>query len=281
MHDNSPRCWLITGAGSGLGRALAQVAFACGDRVAGGIRDPDVREEFGDLAPGQSLGVELDVTNSAAVERAVAETESTFGGIDVLVNNAGYQLIGAIEELDSQELRDQFEVNVFGALAMIRAVLPGMRARRRGQIINITSVSGLATWAGTGAYCASKFALEAIGGTLAEELAPLGIGVMNVAPGGLRTRFTGRSTRRASRRIDDYAVSAHVSEQIIADGRGREPGDPLRAAQAIMTALNSKTPPAHLLLGADALYYHGRKAGAMQAEIARWAPLSVGISAEG
>lgn len=280
MSTHTQRTWFITGVGSGLGRALAAAALARGDRVAGTARSEADARAFAAQAPSRSCALVLDVTDTASIPQVIVAAEQALGPVDVLVNNAGYQLVGAIEELGLDELRAQFEVNVLGALAVIQAVLPGMRTRGYGHIVNISSVSGLASWAGTGGYCASKFALEAIGETLAQEVGPLGIRVTNVAPGGLRTDFTGRSLQRAARRIADYEDTAHESERIIASYRGREPGDPDRTAVAIVGLVDMPEPPLHLLLGADALFYHGRKAGALQSEIAQWAPLTLSTAAE-
>ena len=167
--------WLITGVGSGLGAALARAALARGDRVAGTARKPADAEAFDAVAPGRSVGMVLDLADEVQIRAVALAAETAVGGVDILVNNAGYGLVGAVEEASLAEARAQFEVNLFGPLAMIQAVAPFMRARRAGHIINVTSVSGVATWAGTGIYCASKFALEAAGMTLADEVAPFGI----------------------------------------------------------------------------------------------------------
>ena len=200
------RSFLITGVSSGLGRELAKAALARGDRVAGTVRKAADAEAFAALGEG-ALPLVADVADEAGLRAAVAEAEAAFGAIDVLVNNAGYGLIAAVEEASLAETRAQFEVNVFGALCAIQAVLPAMRARGSGHIVNITSVSGLAAWSGTGVYCASKFALEAIGEALAQEVGPLGIRVTNVAPGGMRTDYAGRSMTRAANLIEAYKLS--------------------------------------------------------------------------
>ena len=280
VNDIGETGWFITGASSGLGAQLARTVIAHGGRVFGTVRSAEALERLVADAPQRAFGCRLDVRDEAAVGEAVAAAEEALGGIDVLVNNAGYQLVGAVEEISLAELRAQFDVNVFGALAVLQAVLPGMRNRGSGTIVNISSVSGLAAWAGTGAYCASKFALEALGETLAQEVEPLGLRVMLVEPGGMRTGFTGRSMARARRRIEAYAGSAHTSEDIIARYRGKEPGDPARAATAILEAVCAPEPPLRLLLGADAMHYYGRKAGGLQADIARWAPLTLSIAAD-
>ena len=191
---------------------------------------------------------------------------------------AGYGLIGAVEEASTVEVARQFAVNVFGPVAMIQAVLPSMRARRAGHIVNITSVSGHAAWAGTGVYCASKFALEGFGETLAQELQPLGIKVTNVAPGGLRTDYAARSMTVTGRSIPDYDATAHLSRRLLEAGAGREKGDPARAAQAILTLVDSPAPPVRLFLGTDALHYATRKYGQVQTEIGEWIELSTSIA---
>jgi NAD(P)-dependent dehydrogenase (short-subunit alcohol dehydrogenase family) len=269
-----PKSWLITGVSSGLGKALAAAALAAGDKVAGTVRSEAARTAFESSAPGRATGYVLDVRDTAAIAQTVRAVESR-GGIDVLVNNAGYGLVGAIEEVSQAEARAQFDVNLFAPLALIQAVLPGMRARRAGVIVNVTSVSGHATWQGTGVYCASKFALEAIGETLADEVAPLGIKVINAAPGGMRTDYASRSLTRAAHRIADYDATAHSSERILADHAGHESGDPAKMARHILAAVGMEKPPRNLLLGGDAVHYATRKMGALLAEIGHWAPVSL------
>ena len=270
--------WLITGVGSGLGKALAAAALARGDVVAGTIRGLDQQAAFEALAPGRTFGFQLDLGDVEAAGRVVAEAEGALGGIGVLVNNAGYGLIGAVEEASAAEVARQFAVNVFGPLAAIQAVLPFMRARRAGHIVNITSVSGHAAWAGTGVYCASKFALEGLGETLAQELEPLGIKATNVAPGGLRTDYAARSMTATARSIPDYDETAHLSRRLLEAGAGREKGDPFRAALAILQLVDSPAPPVRLFLGTDALHYATRKYGQVQTEIGEWIELSTSIA---
>ncbi len=277
MTAPKKRNWLITGVSSGLGRAIAEAALAAGDTVAGTVRNATDKAAFDKLAPGRSFGFILDVKDEANVGTTVETVEHVLGGIDILVNNAGHGLMGAIEETSLAEIRALFDVNVFGAIAVLQAVIPFMRQQRAGHIINVTSVSGLAIWAGTGPYCASKHALEAIGQTLADELAPLGVKVTNVEPGGLRTDFAGRSLAVAARQIDDYAPTAHLSKKILAEHAGHEPGDPRKAARAIVDIAGSRDAPMHLLLGTDAMFYMGRKLSALQLELAKWAPTTVGI----
>ncbi|KQY91481.1 short-chain dehydrogenase [Caulobacter sp. Root1455] len=268
------RTWLITGVSGGLGREIARAALARGDMVFGTVRQAADADAFARLG-GQALI--LDVTDEAAVKAGVARAEGVAGRIDILVNNAGYGLVGAVEEASLDEVRAQFETNLIGPLAMLKAVLPAMRARRAGRIINITSVSGLAVWAGTGVYCASKWALEGLTQTLAAEVAELGIKVTNVAPGGLRTGFSAGSKAVVAGKIADYDGLARDAERIMADHAGREPGDPAKAAQAILTIADEEAPPLHLLLGEDALTYAGRAAAGLQADIDAWRDLSLSI----
>ncbi|MFT8710853.1 MAG: oxidoreductase [Komagataeibacter rhaeticus] len=273
--------WLITGAGRGLGRALAAAALARGDTVCGTLRDERACTAFEALAPGRAFGFLLDLRDPAAIHRVVNGAEVQTGGLDRLVNNAGYGLVGALEETSLDQARALFDVNLFGAIAMIQAVLPFMRARRAGYIINITSVSGLAPWSGTAIYGASKYALECIGQTLAQEVTPLGIRVMNVAPGGMRTDFAGHSLVLAEGDIKDYDGGAHEAQRILTSAPGHEKGDPDRAAAAILLALDTPDPPLHLLLGEDALHYADIAREALQTDIDAWRELSLTTTADG
>ncbi|RRN64430.1 oxidoreductase [Caulobacter sp. 602-1] len=272
------KTWMITGVSGGLGREIARAALERGDIVVGAMRRPEAVAAFEALAPGRAHGVVMDVTDTAAIAAAVAKAESVTGTLDVLVNNAGYGLVGAVEEASLDEVRAQFEVNVFGPLAVLKAVLPAMRARRAGRIINITSVSGLAVWAGTGVYCASKWALEGLTQTLAQEVADLGIKVVNVAPGGLRTDFATGSKVIVADKLSDYDGLARDAERIMADHAGQEPGDPSKAAKAILTIADVEDPPMHLLLGEDALKYAGYAAQGLAADIEAWKTLSLSTS---
>ncbi|WP_297506826.1 oxidoreductase [uncultured Caulobacter sp.] len=268
------RTWFITGVSGGLGREIARAALARGDIVVGATRRPDAAAAF-EAMGGHALI--MDVTDTAAVNAAVARAEAVTGAIDVLVNNAGYGLVGAVEEASLDEVRAQFEVNVLGPLAVLKAALPAMRARRAGRIINITSVSGLAVWAGTGVYCASKWALEALTQTLAQEVAEFGIQVVNVAPGGLRTDFAQGSKAVVAQKLADYDGLARDAERIMAEHAGREPGDPAKAALAILAIADAEHPPMHLLLGEDALKYADHAAHGLAADIDAWRALSLSI----
>lgn len=268
------KTWLISGASSGLGRALAAAALERGDRVYGTVRRSEDAQSFTGLAEHRARPVLLDVTDERAVRQVVREVEADCGGIDILVNNAGYGLIAGVEEASLAEARAQFEVNVFGALAMMQAVLPFMRARRSGQIVNITSVSGLVGWPSLGIYSGSKFALEGISETLALELAPLGIRLTLIEPGGFRTDFAGRSRVRSQQQIADYEATVGACRSVLSEHAGHERGDPHRAAKAILHALNSAVPPLRLLLGADAIEYATTKLHRQLDEIAQWQAVS-------
>ncbi|TDW63936.1 short-subunit dehydrogenase [Novosphingobium sp. PhB55] len=271
--------WLITGIGGGLGRAVAKAALARGDSVVGTTRSAG-DAAFEALAPGRAHVLSVDLTDDASVRAAVARAETLTGGIDRLLNNAGYGLVGAIEEVSIDEARDLFEINVFGAIRMIQAVLPAMRARRAGHVVNITSVSGHAPWAGTGVYGASKYALECVGQTLAQEVAPFGIRVTNVAPGGFRTGFAASGLKVAAKDIADYEDGAHFARRSLTAGAGAEKGDPARGAEAILAALDAKEPPLHLFLGEDALHYARDQIAFVGQQMDAWETLSLSTAFE-
>jgi NAD(P)-dependent dehydrogenase (short-subunit alcohol dehydrogenase family) len=272
--------WFITGVSSGLGRALAQTVLGRGDIVVGTVRSASSEAAFTALAPGRAHAVWLDITDEEAVRQAIDAAETLTGGLDVVVNNAGHGLTGAIEETTLDQARALFEVNVLGPMAVMRAALPHLRKRRAGHIVNVTSVSGLASWAGTGLYGASKFALECIGRTLAQEVGPLGVRVTNVAPGGLRTDFAGAALSDAEDSIADYADTAHQARVILTGHRGEEPSDPMRAAQAIVTAVSAEKPPLLLLLGADAVKYAEHEFAMLGSDMERWMPLTLSVACD-
>lgn len=264
------KLFFITGVSSGFGRALAQAAIAAGHRVAGTVRASDQASAFAALDPARAHPQLLDVTDSAAIEAVVARVERELGPIDVLVNNAGYGHEGVLEESPLDEMRRQFDVNVFGAVAVIKAVLPGMRRRRQGHIVNITSMGGAITMPGIAYYCGSKFALEGVSDTLSKELAPFNIAVTAVAPGSFRTDWAGRSMVRSPRAIGDYDASFEPVRRARIEKSGKQPGDPARAAQAILRLVESERPPAHLLLGSDALALVRAALAERLAEIDAW-----------
>jgi len=270
------KTWLITGTSSGLGRALALAALEQGDRVVGTLRSEAQRAEFDALAAGRSHGVLLDVTHEADVRRVVEEVESGVGAIDVLVNNAGYGFESTIEEAGMADIRHQFEVNLFGALGLIKAVLPHMRGRRRGRVVNITSVGGLTTGPGIGIYNASKFALEAISESLGKETAGFGVKVTAVEPGAFRTDWAGRSLKRGAHAIADYTAVFEPLREARSKRSGHQRGDPAKAAAAILQIVASDDPPAHLLLGADALKRARARLVELGREFDRWESLTQG-----
>ena len=246
--------WLITGVSSGFGLELARAALARGDTVVGTLRQRAQADTFEQLAPRRAHAVLLDVNKLADVEPAVQQAIRRVGHIDVLVNNAGYGLFGAVEEVSDAEARDVMDTNFFGALAVIRAVLPHFRERRAGHIFNVASVAGVIGFPGCGLYSASKFALEGMTEALATELAPFGIRVTIVEPGGFRTNFSGGSLRKASGVMDAYAgTPAAVTRENIGNYNGHEPGDPVKAAAAMIRALEAPQAPMRLALGADAV----------------------------
>ncbi|AEU35205.1 oxidoreductase [Granulicella mallensis] len=266
---------LITGVSSGLGLALAQEALAQGWTVVGTVRNEEAARNFTATAPGKAFARVLDVTEYARIPEVVAEVEKTIGGIEVLVNNAGYGMEGPIEESSMEEIRRQFEVNVFGALAVTQAVLPFMRQRRSGRILNITSMGGLITFPGVGIYHGSKFALEGLSETLGKEVRGFGIFVTAVAPGGFRTDWAGRSLSRAPRTIPDYDEMFEPQREARQQRNGKQSGDPVKAAKAMLTILADPNPPAHLLLGPDAVKLVEEKLDSLKAEIEAYRSLSI------
>jgi len=266
--------WLITGCSTGLGRALAEAVIAAGHHAVVTARDV---AKVADLAEGKAdrvLPFALDVTDNAQITDAVTQAEEKFGGIDVLVNNAGYGYRAAVEEGDEPDIRQLFETQFFGAVAMIKAVLPGMRARRSGAIVNISTIGVQIMPAGSGYYAASKAALEAVSGALQKELKPLGISVTAVEPGAFRTDFAGRSLTQSTTVIDDYAETAGKRRKEHDTAHGTQAGDPAKAAQAIITAVESEEPPAFLLLGNDALQTYRRLDEARLDAISQWERLT-------
>jgi NAD(P)-dependent dehydrogenase (short-subunit alcohol dehydrogenase family) len=245
--------WLITGCSSGIGREIAKAVLAKGWNAVITARDPATVADLGRNHESAALVQKLDVTDAAQIAAAVTAAEQKFGGIDVLVNNAGYSYRAAVEEGDDAEVRRMFETNLFGLVNMTKAVLPSMRARRSGHIINISSVAGRLSAAGTSYYAASKFAVNGLSDGLAKEVGPLGIKVTIIEPGPFRTDFGGRSIRDPANPIADYAETAGKTRAFFSSRHGKQDGDPARAAQAIIKIAEMDKPPLHLLLGAAAL----------------------------
>lgn len=271
----SSKTLLITGVSSGFGRALAQEALAAGHKVVGTVRSAEAKREFESLSANAAWGRLLDVTDFEAIDGVVAEIEAEVGPIDVLVNNAGYGHEGIMEESPLSEMRRQFDVNVFGAVATMKAVLPFMRKRRRGHILNITSMGGYITMPGITYYCGSKFALEGISEALGKEVRPFGIAVTAVAPGSFRTDWAGRSMSRTPRSIADYDDIFNPVRAAREEKSGKQPGDPRKAARAMLAAIAAEHPPAHLLLGSDALRLVRDKLSALSVEIDAWEAITV------
>jgi NAD(P)-dependent dehydrogenase (short-subunit alcohol dehydrogenase family) len=272
--DNSP-VWFITGCSSGFGREYARAALEHGFRVVATARN---ERKLDDLMVGheeRALALRLDVTNAELIKRAVGEAERAFGRIDVLVNNAGYGYMSAVEEGEEKHIRALLETNFFGVAAMIRAVLPGMRARRHGAIVNIASVGGIIGFPGSGYYAATKFAVEGLSESLAKEVEPLGIRVLLVEPGPFRTDWAGRSLKQSHIFISDYEQTAGRRRRELAGYSGTQPGDPARAAEAVIKVLQSPTPPAHLVLGREGLENVRTQLRSMLNECDRWQQTSL------
>ncbi len=245
-----PPVWFITGCSTGFGLELAKRAIEHGYRTVVTARDPSRLEGYG--VTDKVLVLKLDVNQPDQVAAAIETTEARFGGIDVLVNNAGIGYFAAVEESEEDEVRKMFEVNVFGTGRMIWAVLPGMRKRRSGCIVNLSSLAGLRGFPAMGYYNATKFAVEGLSAALRQEVEPLGIRVMVVEPSGFRTDWAGRSANESKHQIDDYMATAGAVRLAVRAASGKQPGDPVRAAKAIVAAVASGNPPHHLLLGNDA-----------------------------
>jgi len=275
--SNPSKTFFITGVSSGFGRALAEAAIHAGHRVIGTVRNRDAAHDFEAQfsgCPGQAFARILDVTDFSAAAGVAADTERDIGPVDVLVNNAGYGHEGILEESDMEALMRQFSVNVFGAVAVMKSFVPFMRERRRGHIINMTSMGGFITMPGIAYYCGSKFALEGISETLGKELKAFNIAVTAVAPGSFRTDWAGRSMARSPRSIADYDLLFDPIRNQRMERSGKQPGDPRKAAHAMLALVDSAVPPAHLLLGSDALGLVRQKLKDMTAELEQWEPLT-------
>lgn len=268
------KTFFITGVSSGFGLALAREALSAGHQVIGTVRTESSRVAFEAMDSNRAHAVMLDVTDIDAIPGVVDDAESSVGPIDVLVNNAGYGHEGIFEESPLDDMRRQFEVNVFGAVAMTHAVVPNFRKRRRGHIVNITSMGGFITMPGISYYCGSKFALEGISEVLGKELEPFGVHVTAVAPGSFRTEWAGRSMQRSPRSISDYDGIFDPIRSARQEKSGKQLGDPAKAARAILTLIDHPSPPAHLLLGSDALSLVRDKLAAMAADIQAWEDLT-------
>jgi NAD(P)-dependent dehydrogenase (short-subunit alcohol dehydrogenase family) len=273
---NERQIWFVTGASSGFGRAITEAAVEAGDTVVAAVRRPAALDDLVAAHPGLVDPVALDVTDGPAVDAAVAGALERHGRIDVLVNNAGRTQVGAVEETTDDELRNLFDLHVFGPFGLTRAVLPHMRERGSGAIVMISSVGGQVVMPGFGVYCATKFALEAVAETLAAEVAPFGIKVMAVEPGAFRTNLFGPGAAVMSAENPAYAETAGATRRFVENGDGTQPGDPAKAAAAIRTALAAATTPIRLPLGGDAVDGIIAHLDSVRAEVAAWEKVSRG-----
>lgn len=267
--------WFITGCSTGFGRELSKLVLDRGYRAVITARDPSTIQDLVAGYQGRALPLKLDVTDELQVDEAVRWAQSVFGSIDVLVNNAGFGYVGALEESDPAEVRAMLETNFFGLARMIHAVLPGMRQKRHGGIVNISSIGGLVGFPGVGYYNASKFAVEGLSEALAKEVAPLGIKVLIVEPGPFRTDWAGRSLKRSAQHIPEYAETAGAFRERIINRSGKQVGDPVRAGEAIIKALQSDHAPLHLVLGLIALETARTKLEKLTAELDAWEETSL------
>ncbi len=270
------KVWFITGCSTGFGRELAKYLLENDYRVVVTARNADKVEDLVEINRKNALALNLDVTDKAQIAHTVTKAEEHFGMIDVLVNNAGFGYFGAIEESDEAEVRAMFEANFWGLAEMTRAVLPKMREEKNGTIVNISSIGGLVGFPGVGYYNATKFAVVGFSDALAKEVAPLGIKVMTVEPSGFRTDWAGRSANEATNTIADYAETAGANQSAIRGYSGNQPGDPVRAAKAIVQAVESENPPLNLLLGRAALKNARLKLESLRQDFDAWAEVSEG-----
>jgi len=275
MNRDNP-VWLITGCSTGFGRELAKLVLARGWRAVVTARDASKVADIAEGHADRALVLPLDVTERAQIDAAVAQAKERFGRIDVLVNNAGYGYLAAIEEGEDAAVREMFEANVFGLVDMTKAVLPVMRKQRNGLIVNVSSIGGLTSFAATGYYHGTKYAVEGISESLATEVKPLGIDVLIVEPGPFRTNWAGPSIKQSATQIEDYAATAGERRKQTAARSGNQAGDPVRAAQAIIDAALSDAPPLRLLLGKTALELARKKLDLLRKDFDTWEATTVG-----
>ncbi len=276
MTANSSRTWFITGASTGFGRLLAEELLKRGERVAATARDIAKVEDLARQYPGKARAFTLDVTRPAEIEAVARQAIYAFGHIDVLVNNAGYGVNGAVEELSEEEFEPMFQTNIYGLIRTTRAFLPHFRERRSGHIFNFSSIGGLIGNPGWGFYNATKFAVEGLSEALAGEMKPLGVHVTVIEPGPFRTDFLGRSGKLAARELPEYASTAGQAREYLRTQAGKQPGDPQKAVEAIIAVADSPEPPLHLLLGKIALTRFRDKMAQWQKEISAWEAVTTG-----
>lgn len=274
INSEKHRTWLITGASSGFGRALAQAALAHGDRVIGTFRDAEQARQFEQGAPQRAISCLLDLSQAQQIAPAIEDALSKVSRIDVLVNNAGLGQVGAVEEISEADGRRVMETNFFGLLAVTKAALPRLRAQKSGHILNFSSGVGFVGMPGLGLYSATKFAVEGLSECLAAELAPLGIRVTIIEPGAFRTSFSAAYGRAPASLIDDYAPSAGATRAFLAQLAGHEANDPVKAAEAILALVESTAPPLRLVLGSDTLQLVRNKLINVAQDFDAWEALS-------
>ncbi|MDJ0798333.1 MAG: SDR family oxidoreductase [Calothrix sp. MO_167.B12] len=270
MTNNNSKVWFITGSSTGFGRTLAETVLKQGDRVIATARKPEQLEDLIAQYPETAIGLRLDVTDKAEIRTVIEKAIAAFGQIDVLVNNAGYGLIGALEEVSDEQIQRNFDTNLFGAINVIRAVLPMMRSQQSGHIINMSAIAGFTNELGFSIYGGAKFALEGVSEALHGEVAPLGIKVTIVEPGPFRTDFIGRSLDRAEEQMEAYQGTVGKFVNFLNNIEGKQPGDPQKAAQAIMQAVKSPNPPLRLVLGKYAYTKFRKKLESLTAELDTW-----------
>jgi NAD(P)-dependent dehydrogenase (short-subunit alcohol dehydrogenase family) len=270
------KVWFITGCSTGFGRELAKEVLASGYKAAVAARNTDDVKDITEAYPDTAIAIKLDVTKAEDITAAVDQITQQFGQIDVLVNNAGIGYFGAIEESEEEEVRRMFEINFFGLANVTKAVLPILRKQRSGHILNVASIGGLVGFPAVGFYNATKFAVDGYSESLSKELAPLGIKVTVIAPSGFRTDWAGRSANNSKIVIDDYKETAGTNKDNIRGYSGNQPGDPVRAAKAMIKAVESENPPLRLLLGEAALKGARNKIELLKKDIDTWAEVTVG-----
>ena len=277
---NTNKVWFITGSNSGFGRSLTEAVLAKGDNVVATTRHPEEIQDLVEQYPDTVKAVTLDITKSEEISKAIDTALSTFGQVDVLVNNAGFGTLGAVEEIEDEQVRKQFEVNCFGTLNLTKALLPHFRQKKSGHILNVSSVGGFTSFPGTGIYSATKFAIEGYSEALAKEITPLGIKLTLVEPGAFRTEFAGDSLATPENPIDDYEETAHKFVKQQEEMSGEQPGDPDKAAQAMIKVVESDNPPMRLVLGEDALKGVRQKIETFQQELKEWEDVTLSTSFE-
>ena len=270
------KVWFITGCSTGFGRELAKYVLESGHKAVVASRKTDDVKDIVEAYPDTAIAVQLDVTKADEIKLSLEQAIQKFGQIDVLVNNAGIGYFGAIEESEEDEVRRMFEINFWGLANMTKAVLPGMRKQRSGNIVNIASIGGLVGFPAVGYYNATKFAVDGFSDALSKEVAPLGINVTVVAPSGFRTDWAGRSANNSSIVIDDYKATAETNKNAIRGYSGKQPGDPVRAVKAIVKAVEAENPPLHLLLGVAALKGARNKLEVLKKDFDTWEETTTG-----